>query len=1351
MTFIRRVRPARAIAALALMLVACRSDKALLTAPPLVPAYGSGNGGVNVAAAANGATIVASSSYSTGYAAGGAINGDRNGANWGTNGGWNDATSSQWPDWLEVTFASSQTIDEVDVFSVQDNFQAPVAPTLGQTFSLYGLTDFRIEAWDGSAWVVVPNGTIAGNNLVWRQVTFTPVTTTKIRLWVTGSLDMWSRVTEIEAYTAVTPGAFNKTTPTSGTSVSASSVPLTWPASTGATSYEYCVDSINNGSCDANWVSTTSLSATLTTLSASTTYYWQVRARNAAGTTDADGGTWWSFATAAAAARVNVAAAANGGTALASSTYSAGYATSGAIDGDRAGTNWGSSGGWNDATPSTWPDWLEVDFATSQTIGEIDVFSVQDNYQAPVTPTLTQTFSLYGLTDFRIEAWNGSAWVAIPNGSVAGNTQVWKQLTFTPVTTTKIRLWVTGARDTWTRVTEIEAYTAAAGGTVPAAFNKTSPLTGTSATPGAVTLTWPASTGATSYEYCIDTSNNAVCDASWVSTTSLSATLTTLAASTTYYWAVRARNATGTIDADGGTWWSFAVTSLGTRVNVAAAATGATVLASSTYNAGYAPSGAINGDRAGANWGNGGGWNDGTSGVLPDWLEVTFATSQTIDEVDVFSVQDTFGAPVSPTAGQTFSQYGLTDFRIEAWNGSAWITVPNGTITANNLVWRQVTFSPVTTTKIRLWVTGTRDNWTRVTEIEAYATLVGTLPSAFSKASPATGTTLTTGPATLTWPSTTGATSYEYCVDTINNNLCDASWVSTASLSATLNTLSASTTYYWQVRARNALGTTDANGGTWWSVTTATPSLNLAVENVYLTQATQRLDGTVSMVANRDALLRVFVTASSANTLRPDVRVRIYDGTTLLQTVTLPAPETSVRTVSSEGVLSSTWNTIVPAVNVRPNLRVLADVDPTSSVGETDRTDNVWPRSGTPASISVTTVPTFNVRFVPVTVLGVTGGVSDANKEQFLATTRRIMPINTVVSDVRTPFTSSAAVLQSDDANSAWLTVLNEMNALRSLDGAPSNTHYYGVVHTSYTSGVAGYGYVPGRAAMGWDYLPSGDGVAAHEWGHNFSRPHTPCAVSGDAAYPYAGGVIGAWGWNSSSNVLVSPNTADIMGYCTPKWISDWTWSNVMTYRQASGLVAAMNAPDDGLLVWGRVVDGRVMLEPAFRVRAPITPSTSFGTHRVQLLDAGGATLVDVSVNADHVDHELTHDERQFAVVLPWSATLEQSLAKVRVSDVERPLLAMERSTAAVAARDPKTAAGNLVRTLPEPRSDVTRVDGTRSRIRWNARDYPLALVRDVNTGETLGFVRNADAVVTTNGRRVEVVYSDGVRSVVRR
>ena len=529
---------------------------------------------------------------------------------------------------------------------------------------------------------------------------------------------------------------------------------------------------------------------------------------------------------------------------------------------------------------------------------------------------------------------------------------------------------------------------------------------------------------------------------------------------------------------------------------------------------------------------------------------------------------------------------------------------------------------------------------------------------------------------------------------------------------------------------------------------------NVAVENVYLTQATQRPDGTVTLVANRDALLRVFVTASAANTARPDVRVRIYDGATQVQTITITAPEASVRTASSEGVLTSTWNTLVPAANVRPTMRVLVNVDPNASLTETDRSDNSWPRNGTPQAISVATVPTFNVRFVPITVGGLAGNVTEANKESFLTSTRRLMPIRDVVSDVRAPFTSSAPALQSTDGNSAWLQLLSELNALRSSDGAPSTMHYYGVVKVSYTSGVAGFGYLPGRAAVGWDYLPSGDGVAVHEWGHNFSRPHTPCAVAGDDNFPYAGGVIGMYGWNSTTNSLVAPTATDVMGYCSTQWISDWSWSKVLEYRQTSGIQssamrASSRANDDGLLVWGRVIDGRVLLEPSFRVGAPATPTPARGSHRVELLDANGATLLDLPISAERVDHETAHDERQFAVVVRWTAALEQSLARVRVSDVRMPLAAATRASVSVSVSTAVTPA--LTPALPDPVASVSAVDGSHSRFRWNTQAYPMAMVRDAVTGAVMGFVRNSGDAVTTNGRAVEVVYSDGVRSVVRR
>src|SRR6185436_13997973 len=60
--------------------------------------------------------------------------------------------------------------------------------------------------------------------------------------------------------------------------------------------------------------------------------------------------------------RMNWALASNGGLALASSTYSGNYPAAGAINGDRKGLKWGAGGGWNDGTPNTSPDWIEVDF-----------------------------------------------------------------------------------------------------------------------------------------------------------------------------------------------------------------------------------------------------------------------------------------------------------------------------------------------------------------------------------------------------------------------------------------------------------------------------------------------------------------------------------------------------------------------------------------------------------------------------------------------------------------------------------------------------------------------------------------------------------------------------------------------------------------------------------------------------------------------------------------------------------------------------------------------------------------------------------------------------------------------------
>lgn len=159
---------------------------------------------VNVASTANGAFATASSTASLSFQASSAINGDRKGLNWGSNGGWLDAPPNNvFPDWLQVDFEGEKTIREVDVFGIQDNYTNPSEPTESMTFSLYGLSGFEVQYWNGTAWNNVSGGSVTGNNLVWRKFTFAPVMTTKIRVLTNASPDGWSRIAEVEAYTTV--------------------------------------------------------------------------------------------------------------------------------------------------------------------------------------------------------------------------------------------------------------------------------------------------------------------------------------------------------------------------------------------------------------------------------------------------------------------------------------------------------------------------------------------------------------------------------------------------------------------------------------------------------------------------------------------------------------------------------------------------------------------------------------------------------------------------------------------------------------------------------------------------------------------------------------------------------------------------------------------------------------------------------------------------------------------------------------------------------------------------------------------------------------------------------------------
>ncbi|PKN90839.1 MAG: hypothetical protein CVU44_22460 [Chloroflexi bacterium HGW-Chloroflexi-6] len=93
---------------------------------------------------------------------------------------------------------------------------------------------------------------------------------------------------------------------------------------------------------------------------------------------------------------------------------------------------------------------------------------------------------------------------------------------------------------------------------VPGSFTKTAPTDGAFAGLLRPSFSWQASSNASSYEICIDTSDNDQCNTSWV--TGLTGTTYTpsgnLTLDTNYFWQVRAVNGHGTTLASVG-WWSF--------------------------------------------------------------------------------------------------------------------------------------------------------------------------------------------------------------------------------------------------------------------------------------------------------------------------------------------------------------------------------------------------------------------------------------------------------------------------------------------------------------------------------------------------------------------------------------------------------------------------------------------------------------------------------------------------------------------------------------------------------------------------------------------------------------------------
>jgi hypothetical protein len=275
---------------------------------------------------------------------------------------------------------------------------------------------------------------------------------------------------------------------------------LKWNRSTGAASYEYCINTTNLNACGlSSWVSTgTNTSVTLSGLKPATRYYWQARARNASGVTFADGKStaWWHFDTRPLPGAFARATPANGA--------------------KNQQTNPGLLLRWN---PSTGADSYEYCLATSSSAC------------GPAT------------------AWKSTTHTQVSLGQLTPSTTYYWQVR---AKNTAGYTYAKGGSGSWWRFTTLPA--------LPGAFKLTGPGNGSLSALTRVTLTWGSSSNAAGYEYCVDITQNMACKSGWVSAgTHQSKAVSGLTPGVTYYWLVRATNAAGTTYSGGGIWWSFTI------------------------------------------------------------------------------------------------------------------------------------------------------------------------------------------------------------------------------------------------------------------------------------------------------------------------------------------------------------------------------------------------------------------------------------------------------------------------------------------------------------------------------------------------------------------------------------------------------------------------------------------------------------------------------------------------------------------------------------------------------------------------------------------------------------------------
>ncbi|HXK20657.1 MAG TPA: M66 family metalloprotease [Polyangiaceae bacterium] len=389
-------------------------------------------------------------------------------------------------------------------------------------------------------------------------------------------------------------------------------------------------------------------------------------------------------------------------------------------------------------------------------------------------------------------------------------------------------------------------------------------------------------------------------------------------------------------------------------------------------------------------------------------------------------------------------------------------------------------------------------------------------------------------------------------------------------------------------------------------------------------------DRPAPLVANKRALLRAFVDLEPGFVARP-----------LLGVLDLKTPERTRSLVSKITVgqsslqddLTTTFVFNVDASDLKAasSYRVRVLEEDTTPIALFPDADTGY------LDLEAQTLPPFQLVLVPFVSNGFGPKVGD---EEVAALERRLLalyPSTDFQVTEKPPVTLGFVVNAAGDG---WDQALDEIYQERATAAPAHDVFYFGMLapDTSYSSycasdcilglsNIADRGDVDSRGSIGVTVFQDGSGTkvawdtVAHELGHALGRDHAPCGLDDpDPNYPYpTGGLGGIYGYDFDLLKLIKPKPyRDVMSYCTPVWISDYTYRGIferLDYIGSEAFRTLAFAPSEPFRL-ARIRRTGESLWLGERQR-----HGSAEAQIIDLLDGAGQRVASVSAQVTHLDH----------------------------------------------------------------------------------------------------------------------------------